>query len=205
MDRTLSNLLIFSAGLLTGASVTFAALKKRFEERMDREREAEREFYEKKAKEAAELYDKFEKEMKSMKDEKMDVVMDPSAIHADVSKALTNKLCHGEMHEIEIRNDLVEELGIEEDSVYIITPDEFGENGHETKQLYYYAADETLADDDDNVVDPDETNVGEEVINFFTFIDAENCYVRNNETKTDYEIVRVDGSFASYESEGLYE
>lgn len=93
----------------------------------------------------------------------------------------------------------------EEETIYPITADEYGEQGYDEEQLYFYAADETLADKDDCVVDPDETNVGDNAIDIFLYTDTENTYIRNNETKTDYEIIKVNGSYASVDSEGLYE
>lgn len=93
----------------------------------------------------------------------------------------------------------------EELTIYPITADEFGEQGYDEEQLYFYAADETLVDKDDCIVDPDETNVGDDAIDIFLYTDTENTYIRNNETKTDYEIIKVNGSYASVDSEGLYE
>ena len=159
--------------------MTFVTQKKRFEERLDREIEAEREFYDK-------------------QQEKL----------AEQTKAKGS--CQTGNHKDELFTETFEMVDPEEelsekDTVYVITPDEYGANGYQESQLYYYAADETLTDSDDNVIEPDETTIGDNALDFFVYTDAGNCYVRNTETKTDYEIVRVEGSFASYESEGLYE
>ena len=204
MENTLAKLLIFAAGCLTGAAISFTVQKNRFDEKLDEdvekatselklklknEREVVKELQEKLENyERKTPFGKFEEALKAAGvDEvhKMDQISDEPA-----------KIIFEFNGEEEQEEDL---------TIYPITPEEFGANGYEEVQLYFYAADETIADAYDNIVDADDTNVGEDAIDIFIYTTAENCYIRNNETKTDYEIIKVDGSFASYESEGLYE
>ena len=193
MSKAISGLLIFSTGCLTGASIAFAALKTSFEKKLKDELDKAKE-----DKETVEyditIYDPLPKEelINAAYKEIENKDSFQNTVASVIKKAMAQK-----------EDDL--DIGESDWPIYLISPDEFGENGYEEKQLYYYAADETLCDEDDNVVEPDDTNVGENALDVFVYTDVENCYVRNNETKTDYDIVRIDGSFASYESEGLYE
>lgn len=186
MNETLTRLLIFSAGCLTGATITFSALKNRFDERLHQELEAEK--------------IRHNDELKKLAEEtrRNDIRL------AEDTESELQKAANEVAKSLE---DLATVFSPTEDepTIYPITADEFGANGYDEQQLYFYAADETLADENDNIVEADETTVGNDGIDIFIYTTAENCYIRNSETKTDYEILKVDGSFASYESEGPYD
>ena len=71
---------------------------------------------------------------------------------------------------------------------YVISPDEFSENeDYETESLTYYS-DGILADDRDNIIDIDMV-VGRESLNHFGEYEDDSVFVRNEELKTDYEIL----------------
>jgi len=182
MNETLTKLLIFSAGCLTGATITFSALKNRFDERLHRELEAEK----------IRHNDELKKLAEETRSNDIRLAEDAEKLRHEVVKSLEDL-------------STVFGQGDDEPTIYPITADEFGANGYDEQQLYFYAADETLADENDNIVEADETTVGNDGIDIFIYTTAENCYIRNSETKTDYEILKVGGSFASYESEGPYD
>ena len=71
---------------------------------------------------------------------------------------------------------------------YVISPDDFGETGYEQVTLFYYN-DKVLADDADNEIDDIDALVGEESLNHFGEYEEDSVYVRNDEMKTDYEIL----------------
>ena len=190
MDETLTKSLIFLTGCLIGTTVTYLALKRRFDERLARETEEAREWLNKR-KETVQIGDKpkiYPRKPLALNSIPEDDLKTCSEISRIIDEAIEKEM-----------------KAADELPIYPITADEFGEQGYTETQLYFYAADETLVDADDNVIDPDETNVGEDGVDIFVYTDAENAYVRNKETKTDYEILRIEGSFASIESEGLYE
>ena len=209
MNETTTRLLIFSAGCLAGLATSFAILKRRFDTLLAEEIAEEK----KRCEDATEMLKRQIDELTNSDEQETEP---KPFLHHSKIKELSKKAnkdqiisdldrMASERHTIDIPEDLAEELGIEEDTIYPITADEYGENGYEQERLYYYAADETLTDKDDQVVDADETNVGEDAIDIFIYTDADACYIRNSETKTDYEIIKVDGSYASQNSEGLYE
>lgn len=74
---------------------------------------------------------------------------------------------------------------------YVISPDEFGEDQeYEQISLIYYA-DNTLADDEDIVMDEEEIErtVGMDSLTRFGEYEPDSVFVRNDELKTEYEIL----------------
>ena len=78
-----------------------------------------------------------------------------------------------------------------EDGPYIITPDEFGEyedDGYENVSLTYYA-DKVLADDRGDIVEDADILIGLDALNHFGQYEDDSVFVRNDDMKTDYEIL----------------
>ena len=83
-------------------------------------------------------------------------------------------------------------------SPYIITEDEFleGNNDYDKISLTYFMMDDTLADDSETLVDIEET-ISTDIFNQMADSDDDrDWYVRNNELQTDFEIMKVEGSFS---------
>lgn len=77
---------------------------------------------------------------------------------------------------------------------YVITPEEFGED-YEAESLVYYA-DGVLADYYDEPIDDIDEYVGKDSLNHFGEYEDDSVYVRNDEKKIDYEILRDDRKFS---------
>lgn len=75
---------------------------------------------------------------------------------------------------------------------YIIAPEEFGEDGYNTESLIYYQ-DKVLATNDDSIIDADESELllGDGLEHFGEYED-DAVHVRNEKTKTDYEILKSE-------------
>lgn len=74
---------------------------------------------------------------------------------------------------------------------YVISPDEYGDdNGYEQISLVYYA-DNTLADEDDRVMDEEEIErvVGMDSLTRFGEYEDDTVFVRNDALKCEYEIM----------------
>lgn len=71
---------------------------------------------------------------------------------------------------------------------YIISPEEFGENDYEEVSLNYYA-DGVITDDQDYVVE-DTSVIGIDPAEHFGEYEDDSVFVRNDELKIDYEILR---------------
>lgn len=78
---------------------------------------------------------------------------------------------------------------------YVIAPEEFGEDGYNTESLIYYQ-DKVLATNDDSMIDADESELllGDGLEHFGEYED-DAVHVRNEKTKTDYEILRSEKYF----------
>ena len=70
---------------------------------------------------------------------------------------------------------------------YVITPDEFGEDGYDTAMLSYYA-DGVLEDEYWNVVDNIEDVIGKEFEDRFGEYANDTVFIRNEQLHTDYEV-----------------
>ena len=77
---------------------------------------------------------------------------------------------------------------------YVITPEEFGED-YEAESLVYYA-DGVLANYYDEPIDDIDEYVGKDSLNHFGEYEDDSVYVRNDEKKIDYEILRDDRKFS---------
>lgn len=87
------------------------------------------------------------------------------------------------------------------DKPYVVDLDEYMENPNEYDQisLTYYAGDNVLANDEDEVVDNVNNVVGQMNLNMFGASDPEEPHVvlvRNERIKADYEITHSDGKYA---------
>lgn len=77
---------------------------------------------------------------------------------------------------------------------YVISPEEFDEKGYNLQTLIYYA-DGYLTDDMDfPIVDIDGT-VGEDAVNHFGEYEDDSVFIRNDNTKIDYEILADSRNF----------
>lgn len=80
---------------------------------------------------------------------------------------------------------------------YVIKPEIFGEDpDYETVSLTYYA-DDVLTDERNCIIDPGEIEslIGEESLDHFGEYEDDSVFVRNEERKTDYEILAVQGNY----------
>lgn len=72
---------------------------------------------------------------------------------------------------------------------YVISPEEYGEiPDYETISLFYYS-DDVLTDDQDRPVDDADDIVGLDSLTHFGEYEDDSVHVRNDERKTDYEIL----------------
>ena len=85
---------------------------------------------------------------------------------------------------------------VNNDTPYVIDPEEFGEEeGYDTMTLTYFA-DGVLIDDVDEVIEDKDTVVGLENLKIFDEFDASSVYVRNDIWKTDFEILKDDWNWS---------
>lgn len=75
------------------------------------------------------------------------------------------------------------------DGPYVISPDEFDENGYETESLTYYA-DGIVTDSYGEVIDDVDDVIGLESLEHFGEYEDDSVFVRNDDRECDYEILK---------------
>lgn len=170
------NVLIFAAGAAIGSAVTWKFVKTKYERIANEEIESVKEFFgrgKNKEEESEEVYEVF----------------------ADGVLKEAEKICE-ENGYTNYSNTKKEEEEMDIDAPYVITPEEFGElDDYETETLTYYK-DKVLADDWDNKIENVDDLVGEESLTHFGEYEEDSVYVRNDTTKTDYEILLDERNFS---------
>lgn len=83
-----------------------------------------------------------------------------------------------------------------ENKPYVISPEEFDENGYKTKTLFYYN-DDTVTDDRGKVLSEKsiEKLIGKESLTTFGQYESDSVFVRNDDLKTDYEILADERNY----------
>lgn len=81
--------------------------------------------------------------------------------------------------------------GTEEDTdyIYIISPDDFGDQEEYDKISLTYYSDEVLVDENDDVISDEDLCVPSDFASHFGEYEDDSVFVRNDRLKTDYEIL----------------
>lgn len=78
---------------------------------------------------------------------------------------------------------------------FVISPDDLGDMpGYDVKQGWTYYADFVLTDENDEVVTDPDSIIGDALSHFGEFVD-DAVFVRNDELKCDYEIIKIDKTY----------
>ena len=85
-----------------------------------------------------------------------------------------------------------------ENGIYEISYDEYGsKSGYDFKEVYYYVGDGVVVDDEEQFIENPEFLFGDVLHTSGFDSDAtRNIYVRNEGISTDFEIMKIDGSYA---------
>ena len=174
MNKTLSNLFIFTAGAAIGSAVTWKLVKDKYARLAQEEIEAVREVY-----------------MKHDHDANNDTVQEKPVVTETVPEFT-------EQERIDYANIANAYSNNNEKGVpapvkrpYVISPDDFEDSEYPAVSLTYYA-DGVVEDDFYNVLSDDEIEekVGRDSLNHFGEYEEDSVFVRNEEEETDYEILR---------------
>lgn len=88
---------------------------------------------------------------------------------------------------------------------YRISPDEYGDTyNYNTAHLTYYAGDDILADEADELIDDIDGTIGLDSLDHFGEYEEDVVFVRNDELKTDYEVFLNSGRYYDVLLENLY-
>lgn len=182
----MKNVIAFVLGGTVGSLITWKLLEKKYKQIADEEIEAVREHYRKKDA----LVDNLEEDKK-----RIDDIFD-KALKDEYPSEKTNydKL----ITDLGYVNDdatLIVDQGEEGVAPYVISPDEFGEMpGFDTESWTHYA-DGILATDDLEIISDLENIIGDGLEHFGEYGEDDSVYVRNENLKCDYEILKHDKTF----------
>ena len=176
MKNSLLCVLVFSLGATVGSLVTYKALATKFNQMLEDELEAAREYY---------------AVNKKTEDDKSEYGVEDTKVETDVAE---NEEESDTVKDMQHYEKLLEKYRDKEDEVmctpYVIAPDEFGEiDGYETYELTYYA-DGVLADENDEPIEDVDELIGKNSLKQFGRFEEDSVHVRDESIKTDYEILR---------------
>lgn len=169
MNNKAMYVVAFALGAAIGSLVTYKLLKTKYEQMVEQETKAAKEYYS----------DRRPKPVEPETTEQED---------AEVIRDYT-KIIRAYNPEYEpVVKDRKEESDVRKP--YVISPDEFGEkDGYVIFSLTYYA-DGVLTDENDEPIDDIEGMIGKDALNSFGQYEDDSVFVRDDKCKIDYEILR---------------
>ena len=191
MSNTLSKILIFASGAAIGSVVTWKIVTDRYSQIIEEELESiKNEILEELEEEDDDAEDDIQEEVKPATEYKTtyDNIVEKAGYRNYSNRTPAKQV----IPEEEKKEEEIEDMG----GPYVISPDDFDEHDdYEVVSLVYYS-DKVLTDEDDNVIEDVEGMVGEESLNHFGEYEDDSVFVRNDERKTDYEILLDERRFA---------
>ena len=180
MNRKLSNVLLFTAGVAVGSLVTWRYFKSKYEvvedeiEEKTEENEGETETED----EDPEVSESKMSYKKPPLKEYVKMVEDNGYVPKTHMEEVEEEIANGEWNDKDVYEP------------FIIRPDEYGElHAYETLSLNYYA-DGVLTDELDNPIEDVESLVPADFADHFGEYDDNAVFVRNDNLECDYEILR---------------
>lgn len=187
MNSTLTKVFIFLGGAAVGAAASWKLLKIHFERITREEIDSVKEYY------SNRQSNPVADDTETVNDEPEDTTTteesteDDKPTHRDYA-AILAKTGYTRYSTTSVTEEKKEEPAPSE-GPYVISPEEFGSrDDYDTVSLTYYA-DEVLADDMDEPVTDVNDVVGLESLNCFGDYEDDCVFVRNDDLKTDFEIL----------------
>ena len=182
MGKIIKKLLIFVAGAGVGTAITWQFFKNKYKRIADEEIASVKEYY------------------KHSREEILDVAEEPSELPERIeddseTEEVEYKNLANNYSTITNENDIDEKGGNNmEEGPYVIKPEEFDTIGYDVVSLTYYA-DKVLVDEDDNPIEDIDYLVGEDSLDHFGEYEDDSVFVRNDDLKTDFEILLDEASY----------
>lgn len=177
MNNIMKGSLFFISGAAIASFITYKVVEKKFKDIADEEIESVKAMYERKLKKVE--LDVNEALIKADKDEEVEVEVNPTAkINPYVT--LVTDLGY---------SNKKEEEDMEENTIEVIPPEDFGEYGYKRESLTYYTDGVLTYDNDEKVTDVEKL-VGPIALNSFGEYEDDSVFVRNHGMKTDFEILK---------------
>lgn len=173
MKNLLSKVFIFAAGAAVGSVVTWKLIKTKYEQLAEEEIESVKEVYSRRA----------------LRDPYVGNESNEPAVEEEEKLAyakLTVEAGYTEKEKEAIRKV--------NNMPYVISPEDVGDTDYDIVTLFYYD-DQTLADEDNIVIDNPEEAVGPDALGSFGEYEDDTVYVRDDRLQIDYEILLSDRPF----------
>ena len=183
----LSKALIFVAGACVGSVVTWNLVEKKYQQIAQEEIDS--------VKEALGYFDLGEKEDRPEPEDEDDE--DDRFDHdTESAKEELANICKEQGYDYNGISKKEGEEEMAENKPYVISPEEFDENGYKTKTLFYYN-DDVVTDDRGKVLSENsiEKLIGKESLTTFGQYESDSVFVRNDDLKTDYEILADERNY----------
>ena len=183
----LSKVLIFVAGCGIGSVVTWKLVEKRYQQIAQEEIDS--------VKEALGYYDQGQNKPEDDL-EPEDEEEERFEIETESAKEEINRICKEQGYDYNGISKKEGEEEMAENKPYVISPEEFDENGYKTKTLFYYN-DDVVTDDRGKVLSEEsvEKLIGKESLTTFGQYESDSVFVRNDDLKTDYEILADERNY----------
>ena len=184
----LSKVLLFVSGACVGSVVTWKLVEKKYQQIAQEEIDS--------VKEALGYYNQEE----SKSDEDQEYVEDNEEERfdhdAESAKEELANICKEQGYDYNGISKKEGEEEMAENRPYVISPEEFDENGYKTKTLFYYN-DDVVTDDRGKVLSEKsiEKLIGKESLTTFGQYESDSVFVRNDDLKTDYEILADERNY----------
>lgn len=196
----MNKVLMFALGAAVGSLITWKLLEKKYKDLADEEIESVIERFNNREKEERHIINNFEHIVtyndapnedltKPNKEEKedyhkmvQDLEYDYSYDYSDDPDITITKMDDGSIW-----------MGPTPDRIepYIINPDEFGDNDDYSTKTWMYYADFTVTDEEGEIVSDAQNHIGDALTDLIQSGDN-SIYVRNDNNKCDYEIIKSD-------------
>ena len=180
----MKHILMFTLGAAAGSLLTWKFVEKKYKQIADEEIEAVREVYRKRSGLTSEIV-----EPQLIKDGKEELTKQVQELNY--------------IQKEEIKEDDLFTVQTEENegvAPYIISPEEYGDvNGYDARSWTLYA-DGVVSDEDDNVIGNPENIIGD-CLDRFGEYDNDAIFIRNENLKCDYEVLKHD---KPYDETGSY-
>ena len=170
----MNKIFIFTLGAAVGSVVTWKLVKDRYARIAQEEIDS-----------VKEVFSKRNKPEESVEEKDEEPVPEPEEVAE--YKSIINNCGYSVVERVETMHD----------KPYVIEPEIFGEDpDYETISLNYYA-DGVLTDENNCIIDPGEIEslIGEESLDHFGEYEDDSVFVRNEERKTDYEILAIQSNY----------
>ena len=171
----MNKLLMFTLGAAAGSLLTWKIVEEKYKKIADEEIQSVKDMYKNRENQI--------KELKETKDEYETLVENLSYSNSENDEEYTVKV----------------ELGEEVIEPFVIDPNEFGEMPGYDTESWSYLPDGVVTDEEGGIVTDYESIIGDVAIHFGEY-DDDSVYVRNDNNKCDYEILRYYKPFNGVEN-----